>query len=56
MSIKTWCIIGMIVSAIVGFLRTRGREGAGKTAIIILHTIAFVIFLLGAIVLNNQGM
>lgn len=56
MSIKIWCIIGMIVSAIVGFLRTRGREGTTKTAMIILHTIAFVIFLLGAIVLNNQGM
>ena len=56
MSIKTWCIIGMILSAVVGFLRTRRRDGTAKTAIIILHTIAFVIFLLGVIVLNNQGM
>ena len=56
MNIKTWCVIGMIASAVVGFFRTRGSEGKAKTSIIILHTITFVIFLLGAIVLNNHCM
>ena len=55
MSIKMWCIIGMIATVLVGCFRIRGREGSLKTGIIIIHTIAFIIFLLGAIVLNNQG-
>ena len=37
MSIKTWCIIGMIVVAILGYLRTKNREATSKTLMIKLH-------------------
>lgn len=56
MSLKTWCILGMIAAAIVGWLRVRLSTGAGKTAIIIIHTVGFVFFLICAIALHNQGM
>lgn len=56
MNTKMWCIVGMIVVAVLGYLRTRGREGASKTVTIILHTVVFIFFMLGAIILHNQGM
>ena len=55
MSLKTWCILGMIVAVVLGFLRARGREGATKTAVIIVHTILFAFFLICTVILTNQG-
>lgn len=56
MSTKMWCIVGMIVVAVLGYLRTKNREGTSKTVMIILHTVVFIFFMLGAIILHNQGM
>lgn len=53
---KNVCIVGMMVAAVLGYLRTRGLEGAFKTVAIILYIVAFIFFLLGAIILHNQGM
>ena len=56
MSLKIWCILGMIATALVGWLRIKGSTGTGKTAIIIIHTVGFVLFLICVIALHNQGM
>lgn len=53
MSITTWCIIGMIACAIIGYLRTKNRQGAVKTIIIIVYTVAFVFFLIGTLATRN---
>lgn len=53
MSNFAWCIIGMIAVVWVGIWRAKMFDGALKVFFIIGAVLAFVFFLLGAIVLRN---
>lgn len=56
MSNFIWCILGMIVTVLVGIWRAKTFAGIARVFFIIGAVVAFIFFLIGAIALSGQGM